>query len=68
MSYAEPVGAATLAGLTSGLERQQVQAGELVVCLVTGSGFKDGSSIRAVVADSVIPTLDVEAINSGGNL
>ena len=65
--YAEPAGAAALAGLASALERQQVQAGELVVCLVTGSGFKDGSSIRAMVADSVIPTLDVEAIISGVN-
>ena len=61
--YAEPAGAAALAGLASALERQQVQAAESVVCLVTGSGFKDGSSIRAVITDSVIPTLDVEAIH-----
>jgi threonine synthase len=60
--YAEPAGAAALAGLASAVERRQVQSGESVVCLVTGSGFKDGASIRAAVAGSVIPTLNVEAI------
>jgi threonine synthase len=61
--YAEPAGAAALAGLASAVEKQQVQAEESVVCLVTGSGFKDGDSIRAAVAGSVIPTLDVEEIH-----
>jgi len=44
------------------VERQLVRTDETVVCLVTGSGFKDGGSIRTLVADSAIPTFDVEAI------
>ena len=60
--YTEPAGAAALAGLVGAVERQQVRTDETVVCLVTGSGFKDGGSIRTLVADSAIPTFDVEAI------
>ena len=60
--YAEPAGAASLAGLAAAVEREQVQAEELVVCLVTGSGFKDGPSMRAAVADLAIPTMNIEAI------
>jgi threonine synthase len=62
--FTEPAGAAALAGLAAAVERDQIQAEETVVCLVTGSGFKDGASIRAVVADSTIPVLNVEEICS----
>ena len=62
--YTEPAGSAALAGLASAVRKQQIQAEETIVCLVTGSGFKDGASIRAVIADSEVPILDVEQISS----
>ena len=59
---AEPAGAAALAGLASAVEKRQVQAAGRIVCLIIGSAFKDRPSVRAAIADSIIPTLTVEAI------
>ena len=60
--FAEPAGATALAGLAAAVQRGQIQSDEIVVCLVTGSGFKDGASIQALVADSKIPILNAEEI------
>ena len=60
--FTEPAGAAALAGLAAAVRRGQIEAEETVVCLVTGSGFKDGASIRAAVSDARIPLLNVKEI------
>ena len=39
--YAEPAGAASLAGLIKAVSAGVVRPGDLAVCLVTGHGFKD---------------------------
>jgi threonine synthase len=44
--YAEPAGAAALAGLRQAASQGKVGREETVACLVTGSGFKDPPSIR----------------------
>jgi len=62
--YTEPAGAAALAGLAAAVHKGQIPVEEIVVCLVTGSGFKDGESIRAAIAGSTIPILNVEQICS----
>jgi len=43
--FCEPAGAVALAGLESALIRKEIDPGESVVCLVTGSGFKDMGSV-----------------------
>jgi threonine synthase len=43
--FCEPAGAAALAGLENALTRKEIDPRESVVCLVTGSGFKDMGSV-----------------------
>jgi len=45
--FAEPAGATALAGLCQALRDGQVDPSEPMVCLVTGSGFKDPESVAA---------------------
>lgn len=45
--FTEPAGAVALAGLEDALKRKEVAPHETVVCLVTGSGFKDMASVDA---------------------
>jgi len=56
--YAEPAGAAALAGLCRALRCGVVRRTDTVVCLVTGNGFKDPESIS--VAAARYPTTSVE--------
>ncbi len=60
--YAEPAGAAALAGLSSATETGLVGAEERVICLVTGSGFKGLSSIQKTVRFTEIPLIEVDHI------
>jgi threonine synthase len=43
--YCEPAGATALAGLRKALRLGRVSAGDTMVCLVTGHGFKDPDSV-----------------------
>jgi threonine synthase len=43
--FCEPAGAVALAGLADSVIRNEIDKNETVVCLVTGSGFKDMGSI-----------------------
>jgi threonine synthase len=44
--FSEPAGAVALAGLAQAVERGEVGARDHIVCLVTGSGFKDMLSVE----------------------
>ena len=61
--FAEPAGAAALAGLVAALELGLVARDERVVLLVTGSGLKDISTAKAAVTlpRPVAPDLDAVA-------
>ncbi|MEO5997299.1 MAG: pyridoxal-phosphate dependent enzyme, partial [Chitinophagaceae bacterium] len=50
--YCEPAGAVALAGVIKALERNQINASDHVVCLVTGHGFKDPSSAVKIIANN----------------
>ena len=43
--FSEPAGAVALAGLANAISRNEIKKDETVVCLVTGSGFKDMASV-----------------------
>ncbi len=43
--FSEPAGAAALAGLCEAVKREEVDADDHIVCLVTGSAFKDSVSL-----------------------
>jgi len=61
--FAEPAGAASLAGIRAALRDGLVSSGESVVLLVTGTGLKDvPAAARAVQApDPIEPTLEAVA-------
>ena len=60
--YAEPAGAAALAGLASAVKQGLIGSDDKVVCLVTGNGFKDLKSIESSVGDATIPLIEVDSV------
>jgi threonine synthase len=55
--FCEPAGAVAVAGAIAALAKGEIQDKATVVCLVTGSGFKDSASIGRMVHDVECPTI-----------
>lgn len=47
--FTEPAGAVALAGIASAAEKGEIDASSKVVCLVTGTGFKDDDSVGRMI-------------------
>lgn len=60
--YAEPAGAAALAGFLAAAREGHVRRAEAVVCVVTGHGFKDLVAAERIVAARAVPLIEPEAI------
>jgi threonine synthase len=56
--FSEPAGAVALAGVEAALARGELPRAEPVVCLVTGSGFKDERSLLKLAAGGAVPLLE----------
>lgn len=56
--FCEPAGAVTYAGLASAVKMGQIQKDDHVVCLVTGSGFKDPASMTNMAANATYKYFD----------
>lgn len=56
--FCEPAGAVALAGLEVAIQKKEVRNHETVVCLVTGSGFKDMGSVDRNFNLPAVHTLD----------
>ncbi|MBL9215687.1 MAG: pyridoxal-phosphate dependent enzyme [Opitutaceae bacterium] len=56
--FCEPAGAVALAGAAQAVARGELPADEPVVCLVTGSGFKDERSLIRMTGGGATPLLD----------
>ncbi len=56
--FAEPAAAVALAGALQARENGELTEDENVVCLVTGSGFKDSASVDRLIASRTCPILD----------
>jgi threonine synthase len=58
--FAEPAGAAALAGLVVAVEQQLIQAGETIVLINTGSGLKDVPAVISVTGGikAIPPTIE----------
>jgi threonine synthase len=56
--FCEPAGAVALAGLAAAVYESQVEPNDVTVCLVTGSGFKDASSVELMNAGREATLLD----------
>lgn len=53
--FTEPAGAVALAGVAQAIANGEIGSHERVVCVVTGSGFKDSAAAEAMIADSTCP-------------
>ncbi|MFO0901757.1 MAG: pyridoxal-phosphate dependent enzyme [Pirellulales bacterium] len=60
--FCEPAAAVPLAGLLASRAAGRVADDARVVCLITGSGFKDAASAARLVADEPCPLIDVECL------
>jgi threonine synthase len=60
--FCEPAGATALAGALQAAENGLIAPEATVVCLVTGSGFKDLPSVERMVADCACPLIEMENI------
>ena len=60
--FCEPAGAVALAGALNALAKREVDREDTLICLVTGSGFKDASSVEKMNANTVCPLISVEEI------
>jgi threonine synthase len=55
--FCEPAGAVAVTGAMAALARGEISFHATVVCLVTGSGFKDSASIERMVQDAACPVV-----------
>jgi threonine synthase len=60
--WAEPAGAAALAGCIRALRDGTVAGRDSIVCLVTGHGFKDGDSLARAAAANPVALTDVDGL------
>jgi threonine synthase len=51
-----------LAGALNALAKREVDREDTLICLVTGSGFKDASSVEKMNSNTVCPLISVEEI------
>ena len=62
--FCEPAAAVPLAGALQAVEAGDLAKGDVIVCLVTGTGFKDETSVERMVADSPCPTLALDDLRA----
>lgn len=63
-AFCEPAGATALAGALQAARKGEIASDAVVVCLVTGSGFKDVASVDRMVSGSAVPLVDVDDIDA----
>lgn len=57
--FTEPAGATAVAGCLQAAQRGELDPRAHIVCLVTGSGFKDPSSVEAMTQDADCPLIEL---------
>ncbi len=60
--FTEPAGAVALAGAAQAIASGEIGSGERVVCIVTGSGFKDSAAAEAMIADTSCPLVSADEL------
>lgn len=61
--FSEPAGAVALAGALKAAENGELRDDANIVCIVSGSGFKDAAAVDRMNADVDCPMLDASAID-----
>jgi threonine synthase len=62
--FCEPAAAVPLAGAMKAAEEGRIDADDVVVCLVTGIGFKDEAAVDAMVAGDDCPTISLQEMRA----
>ncbi|MEQ9409620.1 MAG: pyridoxal-phosphate dependent enzyme [Fuerstiella sp.] len=62
--FTEPAGAVALAGALKAAEQGEIDRDSTVVCMVTGSGFKDIDAVDRINADTDCPVVDAAEIDT----
>jgi len=65
--FCEPAGAVALAGALHALAAGEIDPGGSVVCIVTGTGFKDAPAVDRMLADRDCPAYDLNELQKTGN-
>jgi len=63
--FSEPAGAVALAGALEAVTRGEIDPGAKIVCVVTGSGFKDGASFTRMTDGAAVPLVRMEEFEAG---
>jgi threonine synthase len=73
--FSEPAGAVSVAAALAAIAAGEVPSDQSIACVVTGSGFKDSSSVDRMIAARDVPTIELQellqsegqSIGSNGN-
>jgi threonine synthase len=60
--FSEPAGAVAVAGALNAAANNEIDSDSKIICLVTGSGFKDAASVDKMNADADCPLIGVDEI------
>jgi threonine synthase len=60
--FSEPAGAVALAGAIKAAAERELDPAATVICLITGSGFKDSASIEKMNDDRDCPIVDLDEL------
>ena len=62
--FCEPAGAVATAGAVQARGNEEIDPDDMIVCLVTGSGFKDEPSAQRLAERTECPTITLEQLQS----
>ncbi|MBH05935.1 MAG: threonine synthase [Phycisphaeraceae bacterium] len=62
--FCEPAGATALAGAVKALQHGDIKADDMVVCIITGIGFKDDAAVDRMIADRDCPLVELSDLAS----
>ncbi len=62
--FCEPAGVVPIAGALKAAANGEIAPGAHVVCLLTGSGFKDPASVERMIQDVSCPLIDVSELET----
>lgn len=60
--FSEPAGATALAGCLAAAQQGRIDRNALIVCLVTGTGFKDEASVDRMLEETPCPTIELDEL------
>ena len=60
--FSEPAGAVALAGVLQAVKNGELDPNASIVCLVTGTGFKDEAAIDRMIVDSECPIMTIDQL------